>query len=554
MTLRDNAAPEHRYALLAIFSVWSLWLCVLGGLGWLGQGTGLMVWPMGEDRNWIDLLMRDTASATARGFWAIDHRNPLSPWWYIAFKPLIMGWPQGLYLLRQIVSLALAFSTYALIVTWLGAGARRFAATVGCLIVVFTANAFFDQIYWNFHVALISSILCVTCFLRHRSSPGNGQWLAASLVLWLVAIATYTIQTGAIVAIAFAAWSLRERMPENPSSLNGWQHGLRDIAQAVWPFAAILVLFILIWQTTSVPAEKFIGGASLGRLLQSLASGVWHEDSPLMRDVLALSAHRHVYWLVAALVFLAVLTFARAPGLAASRLGGLLALAGCLAAPTLFVETAGTQWPPGSRWRMIYQFTTPLFYLTALGMMVWYLPAGIARWAWRSALAACFSLAVLASLAHNERQVVLTTSERNLRYAIIQDAVSRPSPDPLTYLVLLGDDARWFSLDVLTPVYARTWFPSGNLNFRLIPSLGRYAGLQHGARVTFMEDGKGVANATIDGETIPYERIRLVRAEGLNYAVINRLAAGDLAGLRAEWQRTAPLILAPCVPATTLCR
>jgi hypothetical protein len=547
-------ALGHGRCLLAILGVWSLYLCALAGLGWLGQGTSLMVWPMGEDRNWIDLLMRRSPGETARGFWAIDHRNPLSPWWYIAFKPLILGWPQGLYLLRQCVSLVLAVSTYALVVTWLGTGARRFAATIGCLIVLFTANAFFDQIYWNFHVALISSILCVTCFLRHRQAPGTGQWLATSLVLWLVAIATYTIQTGAIVAIAYAAWTLRERSPGDLGALRGWRGGIRDTIQATLPFAAILLLFVLIWQTTSVPAEKFIGGASAGRLWESLSAGLWHQDSPLMRDVLALSTHRIAYWMVAALVFLGAFALAGAPTLPAPRLVSLLVLAGCLAIPTLFVETAGTQWPPGSRWRMIYQFTTPIFYVTLIGMLAWCLPAKAAALVWRNSLAACFSLAVLASLAHNERQVELTTSERNLRRAIIQDAASQPHRYPLTYLVLLQDDSRWFSMDVLSGVYARTWFSFGNVNFRLIPALGRYGGLQQGPKVRFMEDEQGVANATLGGETIPYDRIRLVRAEGLHHAVINHLAASDLAGFRADWERKQPLVLAPCVPATPDCR
>jgi hypothetical protein len=546
---------SHRRALLLIFAVWAGWLGVLALLGWLGQGTGLMVWPMGEDRNWINLLMKPSVGETARGLWQIDHRNPLSPWWYIAFKPMIMGWPQGLFMLRNLVSLALALSAYGLIVIWLGTAARAFAVTVACLIAVFTANAFFDQIYWNFQVALVCSILCVTCYLRHRREPASGQWLAAALALWLIAIATYTIQTGAIVAIAYAAWSLRERSANNSGRVQEWAMGLRDVVAATWPFAVILLLFILIWQTTSVPAETFVGAPTIGRLLESLQTGFWHPDSTLMRDVLALSAHRHVYGLAGLFAFVAAFLAARARSVEGGQLFSLLILVGCLAVPTLLVETVGTQWPPGSRWRMMYQLTTPAFYLAMLGMIAFSLPAAIGRLLWRGGVAACFGLAVLASLAHNERQVALTTSERNLRRTIIGDAVKQPGPGAgLHYLVLLDDGGRWFSQDTLSPIYAKTWFPGLAADFRLVPSTGIYAGLQQGPSVTFMDDASGVANATLDGKTIPYSQIRLVRSRGLEFVVLNRLQRSDLEGLRAEWQRTEPVLLSPCAPPTPDCR
>ena len=83
----------------------------------LGCGTGLTIWPMGEDRNWIALLKLPSAGETARGLWAIDHRNPLSPWWYIAFKRPIVAWSYGLFL-RHITGLALALAGIGHAVAW----------------------------------------------------------------------------------------------------------------------------------------------------------------------------------------------------------------------------------------------------------------------------------------------------------------------------------------------------------------------------------------------------------------------------------------------------
>jgi len=542
----------HKRALLLIFGAWAVWLCTLAILGWLGQGTGLAVWPMGEDRNWINLLMPHSAGATARGFWQIDHRNPLSPWWYIAFRPMIRGWPYGLFMLRNIVGLALALSAYALIATWLGATARSFAVTVACLIAIFTANAFFDQIYWNFHVALVCSILCVTCYLRHCREPASGQWLAGALSLWLMAIATYTIQTGAIAAIAYIVWSQQARNATGGRSARDWVLRLREVFSATWPFALILLLFILIWQTTSLPAENFVGAPSLGRLLASLGAGLWHQDSTLMGAMLVISTHALAYLALGILVFLVVVVRVRPAEVGAGPMAGLIVLVGCLTLPTLLVETVGAQWPPGSRWRMIYQFTTPVFYLAILGLAAAVLPAAIARQIWRCGVAACFALAAIASLAHNERQVSLTASERNLRRVIIGDAAGQAGLSAgLHYLVLLDDGTRWFSQDVLSPVYAKTWFPGLAINFRLVPSTGVYSGLQQGPSVSFNEDG--VAHASLDGSTVPYAQVRIIRARGGQFVVVNRLQQADIEGFKAKWQRAEPVVLAACAPATFEC-
>jgi hypothetical protein len=51
-------------------------------LGALGFSTGFDIYPLGEDNNWIDMLRRGSGADAARLLWALDHRNPLSPWWY----------------------------------------------------------------------------------------------------------------------------------------------------------------------------------------------------------------------------------------------------------------------------------------------------------------------------------------------------------------------------------------------------------------------------------------------------------------------------------------
>lgn len=524
--MTDAAFFSHRRAAGTIVACWLGYLGLLWLLGELGLGTGLFVWPMGEDRNWIDLLQRGDAGVTARGLWALDHRNPLSPWWYNVFRPLILGWTNGLFLLRHGVGLALALASYTLVALWFGPRARAFGCALGCLITVSTFNAYFDQIYWNFLGSLVCSILCVIAYLRHLRAPGRGHWLGLSLVLWLLAVATYTIQAGAVVVIALAVWLAEAQRPIIQR--------IGAVALATLPFFAVFVLFVLIWQTTSVPTDGIFIPPGLTRLLGSLRMGLYHEDVTLMGLVLGRSPNRFALAAVGIALGLTVwfllprLRLAERPPV---RVGLIVLIALGLAAPTVAVETIGSMWTPGTRWRMIYQFTTPALYLGILALLAAWLGSAF----WRAGVAALFSAALILSFAHNERQVAVTKSERAFYRTIAADS-QRFGTQPLHYLLMIDRTTHWQSADYISPVFARTWFRSASPSFRLIPG-PRYWPAQTGAKVSFLPDAEGVANATVDGRTMPYAQIRIVRAENGRYTVLDRLDKADLAGFRAEWQR-----------------
>ena len=74
-----------------ILGTWSALLLVLFLLQTLGLGVGFDVWPLGEDRVWIDILQRGQGGSAANIFWHINDRIPLSPWWYIALRNVILG-------------------------------------------------------------------------------------------------------------------------------------------------------------------------------------------------------------------------------------------------------------------------------------------------------------------------------------------------------------------------------------------------------------------------------------------------------------------------------
>src|SRR5436190_23548608 len=84
-----------------------VWIVELGFLlicQFAGGPLGLSVHPTGEDRVWVDLLGRPGLQ-TARDWWAMVSRNPLAPWWYIAFSPLFDSASGGIYLARKFLDL-----------------------------------------------------------------------------------------------------------------------------------------------------------------------------------------------------------------------------------------------------------------------------------------------------------------------------------------------------------------------------------------------------------------------------------------------------------------
>ena len=75
---------------------------------------GFHIWPFGEFRNWIELLQDGPGFGAAKLFWAVDHRNALSPWWYLAARPLIEAVPWAPLFLYLLAGLFVGVSAYLL--------------------------------------------------------------------------------------------------------------------------------------------------------------------------------------------------------------------------------------------------------------------------------------------------------------------------------------------------------------------------------------------------------------------------------------------------------
>src|SRR4051812_1403465 len=298
---RRPQASAHRAGLMAdvsvIFGVWLALMATFLLLGRAGYGTGLLVPALGEDQNWMVLLQAPSLHDVANGFWKLDGRNPLSPWFYIIARPLI-ALPGGISILHYLVSLSLGLAVYTLLRTFLRGQHRWYVLSVSVLVVVNQSNAYFDHIIWNFQLALSCTLLAIGAFIHFLDSERKAIWAyGISLVLWCAAFETYTLQSGAIVAIGFL--TLHRRLKGHAQSvpaarselLRNFVSDIMDLA----PFALLFLMFILMWTTATPPGAGFGYTFSLSRLLSSIGAGIAHPDILLMFQLLARSGFAFVY-------------------------------------------------------------------------------------------------------------------------------------------------------------------------------------------------------------------------------------------------------------------
>jgi hypothetical protein len=539
-----------------ILGTWSALLLVLFLLQKLGLGVGFDVWPLGEDRVWIDILQRGQGGSAANIFWHINDRNPLSPWWYIALKNVILGVEPGLLIIRYVVGLGLALATYFLVVELAGQQARMFALGVALLVAAWMPNGYLDQIYWIFQAALIASMVSVLAYARFlNGGRGDHRWYALSLVCWFLAIASYSIQCGAVVAVSYLAFTRAEVMPKG-----GWRRFAAKLSVTITDtasYAVLLALFLLLWRTTVLNPSTYSLHPNVSNLVASLGQGIWHKDMLWWLDWAMQSPHRIAYAAAAIaavpIMFLVLVrTWARSTGgdqpIGLRGLLDVFVVVACLAIPTVAVETAGSFWMPGWRWRMIYQLTTPILYLGLVAALICFIVRATSsrRLLWSAVVSISIGLALFMTLGHNRAQVDTTRNEKFVRDALTRAAAEdfgagrRP---PFQYLIKTDPAFWWYSSDLLSDVYAQGWFQRNDISFRIIPRTPGPAEHQALWSVKFLPDEAGVANARIPGILVKYGHISVLAIGNGRAERLSKISAADFAGLQVEWNRSGPVAL-----------
>jgi len=529
---------DGRFLVIVLGMLWLAQVALYLVLGLMGLDFGFKVWPIGEDLNWIAFMLDGTGSSVAQQLWKVDGRNPLSPWWYIAAEPLIRATPFGLHIVSQLVYPLLSVSIFLTIERLSRGRARLFAFSVALIVLFWTFTGRFDHIQWNMFAAMGCALLSVYFYCGFvDGGRASSRALVLSLLFYLIALATYTLQSGALVAVAFLAL-FRSAEPFKERFLPA----LIDVCS----FGVLFAIFYLIWVTTTpFPPSSFALDWSL--LVRQLEMSVRYFLVPPIllahwSDAqVAFPAHCMVYvFCLASLSFGALLAkVSQTFPLEFSRalVGWVLVVLLAIGAPTVLLEATNTTWAPGTRSIMVQPIFQPLLYVSLI--------FGVAalvnkRWASLVAVVLVATLAscvLVAALGYNHRQVALTRQQMSLADALKK--VPMGASRPLTFIVRhLNYDAPYVAMEPTWAhairTYGRVVFGDPNVQVRSIRFAGTAANtVCTGVMVSFVDGG-----AEIGGAFYPDSQIMVVQFDGKEVAKIESLKASDFQNLCVLWRRS----------------
>jgi hypothetical protein len=531
------------HPVLTLAGLWLAQVIYLAGLQLARLPYGFAVWPMGEDRNWLRFMLDAPGVAMTRDFWLMNDRNPLSPWWYWLFARPILAFDPSLYLLRRAVDLLVAVAVTLLVRRLLGSRGAAIALLAGILVLACSFNGYREQIVWNFMVALALALLAACAYTAYvDSGRAKPLALAAALLLFLVAIGTYTLDIGIAILIAGVA------------VLRGEPKGLNRVALAdVGLFAVLGGLFLAIWYTISRPTSTYYHLDPALIPTHALASArdlLWHHDFSTWIAAALHAPQDVIVGLPLVLLFgltaWHVVSTARIPVLSRRDMAWLALAFVAIALPVVLLESMSAVWLPGHRSRMIYQVSAPLLLLLVTGAAAgtaWRVHSPqLARGVAVVAITVPLGLLLLAGTAYNRALNVQTRQQRTFADALAQ--VARDHPSVRVFLVRYPYDpaATWGS-DALSDTYARTMLRRSDVTMRLIPF--QPAGNAEWAawwRVQVRGDAEGVANASVGGgPAVPYPQVLFVEFDGTRLTIPPLVDAAWFTGLQADWHRDAPL-------------
>lgn len=554
--------PRMRMRIFTVLALaWCATFLLLCVCQLVGLPLAIVVHPTGEDRVWTDLL-EHSGKRTAQAFWAIASRNPLAPWWYEAFSPLIQKVPGGLYVARKLLDLFLACSV-ALFINELFRGRRpALALGFGLLVLIWNFSGYIEQVLFVMLVALGFSVLSLhfyLCYLNSRRLTAG--WLVLSLLAFLIALATYSIQCGVPLAIAlFGAAYGRKALP--PHARSG---PLAIVSMEVAFFAAIFLVFTLIWITTSGPTSSYFKldiGLFLKHFAASIANHAWHRDTTdLLSSLLS-------HWSV-----LAIAPIAIAAGLVCHRLMGafarkyeplqeadeprpwwagpvvlaLLAVS-CLVIPTIALESTSEIWFPGSRSRMVQQVFQPVAYLALLALLASYLERRFAlRRPLFAGIAVLCAFGFVVGLEYNRQLAALSNYEQGLTRGLKQlvPVITRTT----RFFVRLDNDA-WIGgwnpelNRILIKQAYKARQPNGitldaiykDEGDPVVGGFGSLHGRRYAAMVTLGPDEKGIYCPSVRAY-VPYAEAVFAAYDGVTVTALKTVDRTTFAGFKVRFDR-----------------
>ncbi len=526
--------------LLAIGVFWIASLVLLFALQLLHTGMGLKIWPMGEDRIWLAMLQNNHGAGIARAFWQINDRNPLSPWWYIAVAPIVLGHDFGIYFVRKIVDPLLALATFFLL-DQIGEGRQRpFALTCATLVLFWNFCIYYnEQIMWNFLMALCLTLSSIWSYCKFvDSGRSKATYMSLSLVLYFAAFTSYTIQCGALVA-NFLLACLR-----SGAGSSRWLRVKAALSDGAM-FLSLFGLYFLTWVTTSRPASDYYALHTRlfkKQFLPSVQSLIWHDDYTRLLAKLATDWSPLVLAVSGAAVFgicyLLLQKLWQRETIKATRsfFFSLLSILLAVSLPTVLLEAMSNVWYPGTRVRMVGQFVSPCLFVGA----IYALSAWLAKWQNRwgrlfllLALALLASAALLMGLEYNKQLCAQSAFERTLVTELRQYAGAKTADQ---YFLIRLDNCDWFMSAALDDTFLQTALGRQNVHMRLLPKPPALPGFESNWLIEIGDKGVKHAAFSSGGEWVPWPEIVLVSYDGHRVRLINPVTPADVRGYQVIFQ------------------
>jgi hypothetical protein len=511
----------------------------------LGLPFGLRIVAMGEDYNWLLILSSPNATARAQAFWAMNDRNPLSPWWYILARPLYANGANGPYLTRLTMGPLLGLSTYLMVWAATQGRARGIALGVGMLSAAWILHTTPDEIAWNFIGALALSCLSVACFaIWAAGGRRTPAWYGLSLVLWFIAFATYTFQVGAVVGIGLLA--LLYPATQHPKPLRRLAGAVLETA----PYALLLLAFVLAWKTTQNAALAEYYSLNPALLLKNLPLSLQAGFSVARYGSYVAAALTVLGWAAGGLAILFGLAAAglhlfalrTAPPVRAWDAALVLAIATGLVLPTLLIESMSDTWSTGMRWPMVDQAWLPLLWICGASLLLGLLPLSVLlrKLGLAAVVGVTAAWVLVASLGYNNVQTVASANEAALRREMSALGAQVPAGMPFNFIVLVDKDVRLVTPDIMSYRVAPVWFQGRDLGLRVLrrDSPAEWDSASWGRVV--LEDTQA-SNLRIGVGVAGYDAIRILRFDGRRITIPALLDSSDVTGYPVDWKRSEPL-------------
>jgi len=533
---------KFRSGFFIICSVWGIGVAVLALLNILHSQNGFL-WPMGQDLDWSLILKQGVGSVAAGQEYALDHRNPLSAWFYTIASPLILNFEYGFHLLHLISCLMLGVSVYLLIWQFCRGRVLLFPAITGSIISLWWFWSNSTQVVSLMLAVLALSVLTVWSYCCYVDSERTrGIFYGWSITLWLLGISTYTIQCGAIIPIFLIA------------AFRGPSKSIKRAVIDILPYCFVGAAFMGIWIASAYPFFADIGvkqtthfNISWGQLLQSMKFFIWHPSlSIYLNNALSVWSISSIMLIVViftiivgAIVFKTFSAKDFEKNYFRQGAAWTLVTAIGLAIPTLLLEASSATWLPGTRSDMMYAAFVPMVFFSIL---IGITPVRAMKYITLIGASVFGSLIILLNLEQNRQGIDLMRWQQALINGIkpIQDAV----PQNLHFIVMSegknGNQNDAFADRFVQDKLARTPFrwsyessPS-EVTMRLMQTQPAPANYTGSWRMVF--EPIGVRGALSNSSTlVPYYNVRVVKFDGKNVQLLTEVKPQDVVGWQADF-------------------